>query len=109
MHLRRALISALVIPILSSAVACTDTNLICVASPCIEQLATPRDNKLVVSGQVCTTDPRSLAYPFKILFVVDESGSNATTDPNGNRADAVQRVITQYASKQQVSFGIIKF
>lgn len=94
---------------LITAPACTDANLICVSSQCIEQPPAPHDNKLTVSGQVCTTDPRSTLYPYKILFVIDDSGSNKTTDPPGNRADAVQRVVTQYANNNQVSFGIIKF
>ncbi|HSI06783.1 MAG TPA: VWA domain-containing protein, partial [Myxococcota bacterium] len=51
----------------------------------------------------------AITFPYKILFVIDHSGSNRTSDPQDRRADAVQRVIERYADNASVHFGIIRF
>lgn len=62
-----------------------------------------------IVGVFCTENPRDLAFPVKILFIIDTSGSMAFTDPEARRATAVQEVIDEYHSNPGVEFGIIRF
>ena len=62
-----------------------------------------------IMGVFCTEDPQDLVFPVKILFIIDTSGSMAFTDPEAQRALAVQEVINEYNSNPGVEFGIIRF
>ncbi len=39
------------------------------------------DDKLEISGSLCTLPPQSLTYPVRVLFVVDASDSMEVNDP----------------------------
>ena len=86
-------------------VSCTDTSLSRV--PGLGQ--GPADNKLAVRGEFCTEDPTTLAFPVKILFVVDSSQSMDRTDPTGRRLSAVREVVDAFINDPGVSFGVIQF
>jgi len=40
-----------------------------------------RDDKLEVSGEICTREPETLTFPLRVLFIVDSSVSMDVTDP----------------------------
>ena len=73
------------------------------------------DNRLAVSGDFCTTDPDTLKYPVKILFVVDQSGSLNTVDPpdiNGEtqRLKAMEDAFVESVEgRRGVEVGVISF
>lgn len=91
--------------IVGSTVTCTNANL--------EPIPPPEegraDNKLTVDGRFCTTNPDDLAFPVKLLFVVDESASMDATDPDGTRTDALVEVVNAVFDVPGVEIGIIGF
>ena len=74
------------------ALACTNVSLRCTSADCQPLYTAPLDNQMKVAGEACTASPDSVGYPYKILFIVDVSGSTATSDPTDNRGPAVQTV-----------------
>lgn len=91
-------------PLFLVVTACTDVNL------SLESTNGPTlPNRQSLVGEVCAPPEVSELPPYKLLFVVDVSGSSATSDPLNHRADAVQEVIRRYADVSNVSFGIILF
>ncbi len=90
-----------------SSTACTDAALC--RYPCGSDRPIPRDQAITVAGQFCTLDPTAVVYPYKVLFVIDISGSNQGSDPADDRARAVQEVIEAYIENRSVSFGVITF
>jgi hypothetical protein len=93
---------------LYAAPACTDVVL------CAEQFCEPaqepvEDNLVRIEGQVCTADPASVTFPYKVLFIIDISGSNDDSDPLDNRVGAVRRIVDQYIETPAISFGAIVF
>ena len=87
--------------------ACTEANLC--ADPCKDPVVAPLDNTLALEGAACTVEPGAVIFPYKILFVIDVSGSNRDSDPADNRSKAVQTVIEIYIENRAVSFGVISF
>ncbi|MEM6928843.1 MAG: hypothetical protein AAF602_18030 [Myxococcota bacterium] len=57
--------------------ACTRTTL----APLPEPPEPPFDNRLRIDGEVCTSNPESLVFPNRVLFLVDASESIRLTDP----------------------------
>ncbi|MBW2732233.1 MAG: VWA domain-containing protein [Deltaproteobacteria bacterium] len=47
------------------------------------------DDKLQISGEVCTSPPEEQVFPVKVMFIVDTSGSMQFTDPSDKAGDAV--------------------
>lgn len=45
-----------------------------------------RDDRVEVRGDFCTTDPETLNFPVKVMFIVDRSQSMNVTDPDVNIA-----------------------
>lgn len=45
------------------------------------------DNKLKLSGEICTDDPDQLEFPLKVLFVIDTSSSMQISDPKRTAPD----------------------
>jgi len=84
--------------------SCTDAKLV----P-IPKAETVQDNKISVTGEVCTTDPDELKFPVKLLFLIDASTSIRTTDPEEQRVDAILEVIDSLADQPDVEYGIIAF
>jgi len=71
-------LAALAVAVLAAGfAACTDASL--------ERLPPPPppvpDNKLTVTGTVCTQDPEDLDFPLRVLFLVDCSESMEVNDP----------------------------
>jgi hypothetical protein len=45
------------------------------------EIPTNYDDKLALSGRICTSDPSDLVFPLKVLFVIDTSQSMEVSDP----------------------------
>lgn len=88
---------------------CTDIELMCSTADCRDGALSRGDNKVLVRGEVCTQPPGAVLYPYKILFVIDVSGSNSNSDPNGARGAAATQVINQFITNPAVSFAGIVF
>ena len=56
---------------LAAATSCTNAQLAPIPPPEVARA----DNKLAVDGRFCTTDPDDLAFPVKLLFLIDTSSS----------------------------------
>lgn len=69
--------AAFVVSVLLLAGACTKATL----ERWPPDRAAGRDDKLAVSGRLCTREPESLVFPLRVLFVVDGSESMEITDP----------------------------
>ncbi len=67
------------------------------------------DNQLLIHGEVCTAEQDNVAFPVKIMFIVDSSGSMQQTDEGDNRVEAVRQVVRSYANQPNVFFSIIKY
>ena len=65
--------------------------------------------ELTVRGEFCTDSPEDVVFPVKVLFLVDTSGSNQFTDPNQQRAIAVEEVIDRHIGNPGVQFAVIRF
>ena len=110
LHLSRApFLVPVLVPLLAAAMAlassCTNATLAPVPPPAEGRA----DNKLSVDGRFCTTDPDDLAFPVKLLFVIDESSSMDATDPDGTRVDALVDVINTVFDIDGVEIGILGF
>lgn len=94
------------------AFACTETDL-----EKLPEEPERRDDKLAVSGELCTRKPETLTFPLRVMFIVDSSVSMQVTDPadpisgETGRERAVretwERLLEQGA--QGVQFSIIRF
>jgi hypothetical protein len=74
-----------------------------------------QDNKLSVAGTFCTEHPDELAFPVKIMFIIDCSQSMNVTDPPpspdeySGRVAAVWEVIQKYRNDPGVEFAMVRF
>jgi len=93
------------IALASVALSCTNANLEPIPPPAEGRA----DNKLQIDGRFCTTDPDDLAFPVKLLFVIDESSSMDATDPDATRVDALVEVIDLVFDIPGVEVGIVGF
>lgn len=84
------------------AMACTESALYLPETPPPGALG-DHPNKVV--GSFCTEDPQSLKFPLKVWFVIDDSGSMQTNDPNQRRYTATKELATKLAKPQEVFFG----
>ncbi|MCB9546095.1 MAG: VWA domain-containing protein [Myxococcales bacterium] len=95
------------------AAACSRADLEAIPAP----PPPPRDDRLAVSGELCTLPPDRRDFPLRVLFVVDASESMEVTDPpdpatglTGREAAVAAtwgRLLDQ--SPDQVKVGIIRF
>lgn len=69
---------------LSGGAACTDRDIAPIIEEPIQRIF---DNKLKLSGEICTDDPDQLEFPLKVLFVIDTSSSMAISDPKRTTPD----------------------
>lgn len=61
-------------------------------------------------GEICAIEPTVQASYTKILFVVDKSGSNATTDPSGMyRVGTIAAFYDLHKNNQFTKWGLISF
>jgi len=91
--------------------ACTQGDLLPVPPPDPGKL----DNRVAVKGDFCTTDPDTLNYPVKVMFVVDQSSSLNAVDPpdiNGEtqRLHAMENAFSEaLQGRRGVEVAIISF
>lgn len=57
----------------------------------------------------CTNPSKELTVPFKLLIIMDYSGSMDQSDPNGLRIQAVQQLVNRYSGDRSVYFGFLRF
>ncbi|MBI2892011.1 MAG: VWA domain-containing protein [Deltaproteobacteria bacterium] len=67
------------------------------------------DNILEVEGQYCTDPEIQVAFPVKVLLVVDRSGSWQFTDPNQDHFRAIQQVLDATMGAPNVEVGAVVF
>lgn len=67
------------------------------------------DDQLKITGRFCTSPADELAFPVKILIVMDQSASLQCTDPNNNRINALNRAGAELDALPNVQFGVIGF
>lgn len=90
------------------------------------------DNRLTLTGTVCTERPRPDGFPVKVVLVVDQSGSMCVSDPPGSqevggfcqqiaslvvppgvtepaRVRALKRLLQQFATQPNVSVSLVPF
>jgi len=102
----------LVAAVVTLAAACSDTDL-----QRVEPTPGFLDDKVSVSGGLCTRSPESLVFPLRVLFVVDTSESMRVTDPPDpvtglTRREEVVREVWQGLLAQgleEVRIGILRF
>ncbi len=95
MSARRALLAALVL-------ACTDASLYSLKSQ-------PNlSNKISFEGEICTDDPSAVAFPVKMLIVMDGSGELVGADPGAQRASAVDALLARHAGPN-FRFGVVQW
>ena len=90
---------------------CTDTELRCVGGACVKVQPLQVDNIVTAKGKVCTLDPDTSIFPYKVILVVDVSGSNDESDPPAirGRLRATRQAIQDNLGKPGVSFAIVTF
>ncbi len=113
------------------------TALLLVCAACSDPLLEKRrvedinvDNRLAVSGRVCTSPPDPSGFPVKVVMIVDQSGSMCISDPPGAqestgfcqmyatippgvtqpaRVRAVNRLIEQFEQQPNVQVALVPF
>jgi hypothetical protein len=110
----------------ASLCACTDTL---VEPPTEEQ--TNLDDRLTLSGRVCTRPADPTGFPVKVVMVIDQSGSMCVSDPPGSqegsgfceqvgssvppgvtepaRVRALRRLVDQFREQPNVHLSIVPF
>ncbi len=95
-----------------TATSCTDAKLEPIPAPPVY-----RDDKLQITGGLCTREPESLVFPLRVLFIVDSSVSMEANDPPDpvdlitGRERAVRDTWTDLLDDgpEGVKVGIIRF
>ena len=62
----------------------------------------PRDDRITIKGDFCTRSPGELAFPLRVLFVVDVSDSMAVTDPPDEETGESRRVTAVRAAWTEI-------
>lgn len=111
----RAWMTALAVALGVAFSACADTEL----QPIPGAAATPKDNRLSLSGDFCADAPTPAEFPVRVLFVVDISQSMNISDPPSptcptavclsRRAQAVEDIVNKYPPGKGISYGLISF
>ncbi len=60
-------------------------------------------------GEICAVVPTTFANPTKVLFVVDKSGSNLTTDTNQFRVRTISTFFQKHVQNPMVKWGVVVF
>ena len=84
---------------------CTDAGL----KLTFDQEITYYDDKMDVEGEFCTSPSDELAFPVKLLIVIDQSASLQCTDPGNNRLTALNEAGSELDALPNVEFGVIGF
>ncbi len=88
-----------------SVLQCTDAGI----QPVQNEQITYYDNRMDVVGEFCTSPSDELAFPVKLLIVIDQSASLQCTDPANNRLTALNDAGRQLDALPNVEFGVIGF
>lgn len=97
------------VAVLLGVTACTGAELY------VDQELLPEAMREMSKAQLCVPDALREEVPYKLLFVIDTSGSNMTSDPTPGgggaprREVAVRNAINANITKTNVSFGVITF
>jgi hypothetical protein len=67
------------------------------------------DDQLTIQGDFCTSEAGDVAFPVKVMFIVDGSGSQQFSDQNRQRVVAVTNAINALAGSPNTYFKIIVF
>lgn len=67
------------------------------------------DDKLALTGRLCTKVPGDEEFPVKIVFAIDTSYSARVTDPAQQRVTAVNQVLDRFAGNPSVKFDVVAF
>lgn len=106
-------------------------------SGCTDAFLEPRaqavsntDDRLTLSGRVCTSPPDPSGFPVKVVVIIDQSGSMCVSDPPGAqnpptgfcnqfgtvtpftepaRVRALKRLVTQFQSQRNVQMSVVPF
>ncbi|MEW5850129.1 MAG: VWA domain-containing protein [Myxococcota bacterium] len=85
--------------------SCTKATLV----PAPQPDPAKRDDRVSMEGDFCTTDPETLNFPVKLLFIVDRSQSMNVSDPNDDRVRGMLDAISTLGATPGVEFGIVGF
>src|SRR5262245_44924398 len=72
-------------------------------------IGTPRDDRLALTGKVCSAAPEMPSFPLRLIFVVDISGGTQFTDNMRLRQTALQSAIGAYLGAPEAQVDIIVF
>ncbi|MEL6342214.1 MAG: hypothetical protein AAFV53_03725 [Myxococcota bacterium] len=67
------------------------------------------DDRLAVSGEFCLSPPEEIAFPVKLLIVIDQSASLQCTDPGNARLSALSQLGAELDPLPNVEFGVVGF
>ncbi|GMU60808.1 MAG: hypothetical protein AMXMBFR34_25710 [Myxococcaceae bacterium] len=88
------------------------------------------DDRLTISGEVCTSQPDPTGFPVKVVLIVDQSGSMCISDPPGSqessgfcemyatvppgvtqpgRVRALNRLLDQFENQPNVEVALVPF
>ena len=84
--------------------ACTNADVFRLYEP----PAIPED-RIVIQGTYCASEPEDLVFPVKILFIFDDSGSMAESDPAFRRLQAARELVAALLQEDEVYFGVEHF
>ncbi len=92
--------------------SCTDSHLEMLPQPPPPEL----DNKIQISGSLCTQNPEELIFPVRVVFLVDCSESMDITDPpdpvtgDTGRKRAVEEAVEHlFAAGGDVKVSVVRF
>lgn len=68
------------------------------------ELASAKSN-----GEICAIAPSAYENYTKVLFVIDKSGSNATTDTNQYRVNTINTFYQKHQANKYVQWGVVVF
>ncbi|RME20661.1 MAG: VWA domain-containing protein, partial [Deltaproteobacteria bacterium] len=101
---RVAPLPLLLLWVVSIASSCTDADVFRVYEP----PPLPQD-RITIQGSYCASEPEDLVFPVKILFIFDDSGSMAESDPNFRRLSAALELVDLLLQEKEVYFGVEHF
>ncbi len=100
----RAVVCAIFWVWVSLGAACTQSDVFRLYPP-----APLPEDKIVIEGTYCASEPESLIFPVKILFIMDDSGSMAGSDPTFRRLAAARELIDALIDTPETYFGVERF
>jgi hypothetical protein len=94
----------IVLVAMTGVLGCTDVDIYRLSEP----PPLPED-KITLEGTYCASDPESLIFPVKILFIMDDSGSMTESDPSFRRLAAARELVSVLLPEPEIYFGVERF